>query len=92
MSEVENFENEGGLVPETDKVVEQKPATEPPKKTRAKKPVELTLAPGNSGVYFDKESGQRFKRGVKTPVDAKHVDRLLELRRRGNPLIVRATD
>jgi hypothetical protein len=105
MSNVENFENEGGLVePDRDTynyspaaglgndTVEAEPVQEPADNSIADDggEVELTLAPGMRGVWHDTETGQRFRRGQVVAVDAQTADRLLSTTRRGRPAFVRA--
>ena len=81
MSDFEVWEEEGGLV-------EEETFDEPAEDTGS------TLVKVNPrqrvGVVNDPESELRFTKDTETSVPNSEVDRLLELTRRGLPLLVRA--
>lgn len=52
--------------------------------------VELTAAPSNRGVFVDAETGTRFRKGRTSTVSESDAERLLSLRRHGQPVVVRA--
>ena len=84
MSEIDTFEWEGNPVePDEDATPDEAHEDD------AGGDVELVGTGALRGQLIDRQSGSRFVRGVPVTVGAEHAERLLAIRHRGLPVLVR---